>query len=106
MTEQEANIYNWILDSFGEPVFTGDWIFYRRFNDPELWIGQIVEFTNAKNPRVTFYTHESAFRHKSNNFKFLKGNTVVQSSYVKCFNKNLINELIKLTECTKKQKNI
>jgi len=98
MAEEEAKIYNWILDSFGEPVFQGDWIFYERFNDSGLWIGMIVGFTDARNPRVQHYIHEIAFKHKKDDFKFTKGTTVVQSSYVKCFNKNLTNELTTLVK--------
>ncbi len=98
MTEEDAKIYNWILDSFGEPIFQGDWIFFKKFNDSRLWIGMVVEFTDARNPRVQYYTHEIAFKHKKDDFKFIKGTTVVQSSYVKCFNKTLINELIILAK--------
>lgn len=52
MSEEEAKIYNWILDSFGQPVFTGDWIIFQPPRFRRLVIGKISSFTEGRNPRV------------------------------------------------------
>ncbi len=92
MTEEDAKIYNWILDSFGEPIFQGDWIYFNTFRNSLIKVGKIVEFSKKGNPRVSYNIDENTFRlHRpklTHSFSF-----VVQSSYIKCCNKTLIEEL-------------
>ncbi len=96
MTEEEAKIYNWILDSFGEPVFQGDWIYYTGRSVGDISIGRVYDFTKGGTPRLEYVCHKDAFNNTEQTVNCIKrkhSKTIIHRAFVRCYNQALIETL-------------